>query len=140
MTITEGNVSRVDSDLWPQIQLDVSVSPGNSGGPVVNHEGAVVGVLVAKDTQAEGLAYAVRSDFVAPAVSGAAPIEIFQAVSCGSTSGGVLQEDASVSLTYFDVTLADHRLTSDLWAVEVTVCYQRAHPDAREDGDCCTDR
>ncbi len=69
LTITTGTTSRVDDALWPSFQLDISVSPGNSGGPVVRAggpvvraDGDVVGMLVAKDTEAEGLSYAVRAD------------------------------------------------------------------------------
>ncbi|WP_166345590.1 trypsin-like peptidase domain-containing protein [Phytoactinopolyspora limicola] len=64
LTMTTGTVSRVDDALWPNIQLDISVSPGNSGGPVLRPTGEVVGVLIAKDVEAEGLSYAVRSDLV----------------------------------------------------------------------------
>jgi serine protease Do len=71
LTITSGNVSRIDDALWPNLQLDVSVSPGNSGGPVVTADGRVVGVLVGEDREADGLAYALRSDAVAPLVQGA---------------------------------------------------------------------
>jgi len=70
LTITEGNVSRVDEELWPNLQLDVSASPGNSGGPVVTVDGSVVGILVSKDAEADGLAYALRPDAAAPYVEG----------------------------------------------------------------------
>lgn len=70
LTITEGNVSRVDQALWPNLQLDVSVSPGNSGGPVVTVDGSVVGLLVSKDVEANGLAYALRPDVATPYIRG----------------------------------------------------------------------
>jgi hypothetical protein len=75
LTITEGNVSRVDEDLWPNLQLDVSVSPGNSGGPVVTADGSVVGVMVSKDVEADGLAYALRGDAAAPFVGDEQPLD-----------------------------------------------------------------
>ena len=41
-TVTTGIVSRVSYD---RIQTDASANPGNSGGPAVDANGAVVGVL-----------------------------------------------------------------------------------------------
>jgi S1-C subfamily serine protease len=43
-TVTTGVVSRVSYDA---IQTDAAANPGNSGGPAVNREGHVVGVLLA---------------------------------------------------------------------------------------------
>lgn len=65
LTITAGTASRVDASLWPSFQLDASVSPGNSGGPVVRADGDVVGMVVAKDVEADGLAYAIRAEVIA---------------------------------------------------------------------------
>jgi serine protease Do len=42
-------------------QLSVSVNPGNSGGPVVNKNGEVVGIITAKDSKADGVVYAAKS-------------------------------------------------------------------------------
>ncbi len=42
-TVTTGIVSRV---AYNEIQTDAAANPGNSGGPLVNANGEVVGVLV----------------------------------------------------------------------------------------------
>ncbi len=42
-TVTTGVVSRVSYDA---IQTDAAANPGNSGGPAVDRQGQVVGVLV----------------------------------------------------------------------------------------------
>lgn len=49
-------------------QIQISANPGNSGGPVLNNKGEVIGVLSTRQAQADGVAFAVKSknihDFV----------------------------------------------------------------------------
>ncbi len=42
-------------------QLTVSANPGNSGGPVINHNGEIIGIITAKDSKADGVVYASKS-------------------------------------------------------------------------------
>ncbi len=42
-------------------QVQISANPGNSGGPVFNHNGEVIGILSTRQAQAEGVAFAVKS-------------------------------------------------------------------------------
>ncbi len=42
-------------------QLQISANPGNSGGPVFNNNGEVIGILSTRQSQADGIAFAVKS-------------------------------------------------------------------------------
>jgi serine protease Do len=69
-TVSRGIVSAVDrtgilSD--PQravLQLDASINVGNSGGPLFNMHGELVGIVVARPEQAQGIAFALPMDHV----------------------------------------------------------------------------
>jgi len=62
-TVTRGIVSSMRRDL---IQIDAALNPGNSGGPVLNLRGEVVGVAVAKLREAVGINFAVPIDRLKP--------------------------------------------------------------------------
>jgi S1-C subfamily serine protease len=42
-------------------QISISVNPGNSGGPVINKDGEVIGIISSKETNADGVVFAIKS-------------------------------------------------------------------------------
>lgn len=45
-------------------QISVPVNPGNSGGPLLNNRGNLIGIISGKQTATEGVAFAVKSNFI----------------------------------------------------------------------------
>jgi S1-C subfamily serine protease len=72
-TVTEGIVSAKDRIIIEGsaglIQTDVAVNPGNSGGPLLNKEGEVIGIVNAKLAGYEGLGFAIPSNIVVSDIS-----------------------------------------------------------------------
>lgn len=49
-------------------QLGIAANRGNSGGPVFNHNGEVIGILSTKETESEGVAFAIQSKYIIDAI------------------------------------------------------------------------
>lgn len=68
-TITQGIVSAVrehPNGGFNVIQTDAAINPGNSGGPLVNLKGQVIGVVVSKLKESEGLNFAIPVTYLRP--------------------------------------------------------------------------
>jgi len=74
VTITGGMISALNrsfvshsSDLYHRlIQTDVAIFPGNSGGPIINLQGKVIGVNTFKTKYGTGLSFAIPISIIQP--------------------------------------------------------------------------
>jgi len=51
------------------LQVTIAANPGNSGGPVLNKNGEIIGVLTGKQKTAEGAVFAIHSKYIYQALS-----------------------------------------------------------------------
>jgi S1-C subfamily serine protease len=67
-SVSEGIVSAVhrtgDNEINGYIQTDASLNPGNSGGPLINKEGKVIGINNFKVSGSESLGFALESNYI----------------------------------------------------------------------------
>ncbi len=72
-TVTEGIISALNragpNGLTEYIQTDVSLNPGNSGGPLIDTQGEVIGINNFKIGGAENLGFALESDSIKESVN-----------------------------------------------------------------------
>ncbi len=55
--------------IYGSLQMDCAISPGNSGGPLIDVKGQVIGVSVRKDQQADNVGLAIPADTVREVVA-----------------------------------------------------------------------
>lgn len=80
-TVTHGIISALDrtikienengkksSYMEELIQTDASINAGNSGGPLIDAEGKVIGITTIKITDAEGIGFAIPINIVKPII------------------------------------------------------------------------
>lgn len=75
-SVTEGIISAlnrtipVENDKFMEdlIQTDASINQGNSGGPLINSQGKVIGINTVKVTSAEGMGFAIPINIAVPVI------------------------------------------------------------------------
>lgn len=67
-TVTDGIISAlereitIDKETMTLLQTNAAVNPGNSGGGLFNSAGELIGIVIAKTVDAEGLGFAIPID------------------------------------------------------------------------------
>lgn len=89
-TVTQGIISGLDRTIQTQqgtmtglIQTDASINSGNSGGPLLNQNGQVIGINTAKASQGEGLGFAIPINTAKPIVESIIKTGKFEKVTLG---------------------------------------------------------
>jgi serine protease Do len=67
-------------------QISIPANPGNSGGPVLNAEGEIVGILSTRETAAEGVVFALEAKHIYKALNELKKDTSFQRVKLASKS------------------------------------------------------
>jgi S1-C subfamily serine protease len=68
-------------------QVSISVNPGNSGGPVINRNGEVIGIISSKETNADGVVFAIKSQNIYKALEEIKKTDTIRLPATGSVKG-----------------------------------------------------
>jgi len=72
-SVTQGIVSNIHqigpTGLESYIQTDAALNPGNSGGPLINKKGKVIGINNFKIKETEGMGFALESNYIKDTVN-----------------------------------------------------------------------
>ena len=68
-------------------QISISVNPGNSGGPVINKNGEIIGIITSKETNADGVVFAIKSKNIYSALKELKDSEAIKLPSANSLRG-----------------------------------------------------
>ncbi|WP_420150657.1 S1C family serine protease [Spirosoma sp.] len=64
--LSSGTGYRGDSTAY---QVAIGVNPGNSGGPLLNEKGNVIGMISGKQTTSEGVSFAIKTNYLLEALN-----------------------------------------------------------------------
>ena len=94
-TVTQGIISGLDryvgqvdggGYMTGLIQTDASINGGNSGGPLLNSKGQVIGINTVKVSTAEGLGFSIPINLVKPIIKSVIETGDYKVVSLGTES------------------------------------------------------
>lgn len=106
-TVTAGYISGLDRKLtgaggveMSLIQTDASINQGNSGGPLLNAQGEVIGINTMKISTAEGLGFSIPINVAKPIINQIIETGEFEKVTLGFRGGQVEAYES-----YFNIEL-----------------------------------
>jgi serine protease Do len=105
ITVSDGKTETTMDNL---IQTDAAINAGNSGGPLLNAKGQVIGINSAKAQSGEGLGFAIPINTAIPIIDSVLKSGSFQRVYLG-IKGGSVQE--------YQAAYPDQKLTSDVGVI-----------------------
>ena len=70
-------------------QISIPANPGNSGGPVLNEEGEIVGILSTRETASEGVVFALQAKHIHKALAELKKDTSFQRVKLGTSKSAL---------------------------------------------------
>lgn len=113
-TVTAGVISGVNRTMvvgqreMTLIQTDAAISPGNSGGALINHYGEVIGINSVKlvDSAAEGLGFAIPMNEALPIIKDLTEFGYVK----GRPMLGITVREITADLAYYNNLLVDHGL------------------------------
>jgi len=93
-TVTEGIVSSVSQPMSGRnyVQTDAAVNPGNSGGPMLNKDGILVGVTTSKFTEADNVGFGIQHTDVIKQIEDFNFTDIKYRVKCNSCDNFIVEE------------------------------------------------
>jgi serine protease Do len=92
ITVSDGQTQTTMDNL---IQTDAAINSGNSGGPLLNAEGKVIGINSAKAQNGEGLGFAIPINTAIPIIESVLESGSFQRVYLGIQGGSVAEYQAA---------------------------------------------
>lgn len=105
-TVTQGIISGLDryvgavsggGYMTGLIQTDASINGGNSGGPLLNAKGEVIGINTIKVQSAEGLGFSIPINFIKPIVK-----QVIETGNYKELSLGILSMDVNAAKQLFN--------------------------------------
>ena len=78
-------------------QVAIDVNPGNSGGPLLDNSGNIIGIINAKESHTDGATFAVKAKFLQEALSSIPQDSVVGKISSRRTKMGRLEPSKQVS-------------------------------------------
>ena len=116
ITVTRGHVAAVRTKGVQRVfQVDAAVNPGNSGGPVFNRRGEVIGILTTKFTHPsgiipEGMAFAVPISYATPLLANIPDFDFTMVGRGKDPKGGRQNKEVITDLTRTSVRIETVRM------------------------------